>query len=220
LQEPLRAVASYSQLLARRYQHRLDGDALRFIERTSAAVSRMQALIRDLLAYSRVGTRGEAFGPADCERVLREVLDDLQPAVAETGAVVTHDPLPTLAADESQIRQLLQNLIGNAIKFRGAEPPRVHVAARRDGDAWRFTVRDNGIGIDPEFAERVFVIFQRLHGRRAYPGTGVGLAICKRIVERHGGRIWIEPGAGGGTTLCFQIPTDRVEDDDVGLGAQ
>jgi PAS domain S-box-containing protein len=219
LQEPLRAVASYSQLLARRYQHRLDGDALRFIDRMSSAVSRMQALIRDLLAYSRVGTRGEVFGPADCERLLREVLDDLQAAVGETGAVVTHDPLPTLPADSSQIRQLLQNLIGNAIKFRGAEPPRVHVSACRDGDAWLFTVRDNGIGIDPEFAERVFVIFQRLHSRRAYPGTGVGLAICKKIVERHGGRIWIEPRTKGGTTVCFEMPSERADDVIVALAA-
>jgi PAS domain S-box-containing protein len=219
LQEPLRAVASYTQLLVRRYEHRLDGDALRFIDRTRSAVGRMQALIRDLLAYSRVGTRGEAFELADCESVLADVLDDLQAAVAETGATVTHEPLPALRADASQIRQLLQNLIGNAIKFRGAAPPEVHVAARRDGEGWLFTVRDNGIGIDPQYAERVFAIFQRLHSRRAYPGTGVGLAICKRIVERHGGRIWVEAGRSGGTTVCFLIPTGALDDPVSALGA-
>jgi PAS domain S-box-containing protein len=209
LQEPLRAVASYTQLLARRYQHRLDGDALRFIDRTVAAVGRMQALIRDLLAYARLETRGEPFGPTDCESVLRDVLDDLQTAVAETGATVTHDPLPSLPADRSQLHQLLQNLIANAIKFRGDAPPRVHVAARRDGAAWLFTVQDNGIGIEPQYAERVFVIFQRLHSRQRYPGTGVGLAICKKIVERHGGRIWLESSLGSGARVCFQLPAER-----------
>ncbi len=209
LQEPLRAVASYTQLLARRYQHRLDGDAVRFIDRTVAAVSRMQALIRDLLAVARVGTHGEPFEATDCESVLRDVLDDLQAAVIEAGATVTHDPLPVVLADRSQVRQLLQNLIGNAIKFRGDPAPRVHIAAQRDGAAWQFRVQDNGIGIEPEYAERVFVIFQRLHGRRAYPGTGVGLAICKKIVERHGGRIWLESADGQGTRVCFQLPAGR-----------
>jgi PAS domain S-box-containing protein len=206
LQEPLRAVASFTQLLARRNQDRLDGDARRYIERTLAAVGRMQALIRDLLAYSRVGTRGEAFDPTPCETVLRDALDNLQAAIAETDAEVTHDPLPVIAADAPQLRQLFQNLIGNAIKFRGACPPRVHVSATRHDGMWRFAVRDNGIGIEREYAERVFVIFQRLHSRRTYPGTGVGLAICKKIVERHGGRIWIEAAGGTGTTVYFELP--------------
>jgi PAS domain S-box-containing protein len=210
LQEPLRAVASYTQLLARRYQHRLDGDAQRFIERTIAAVGRMQALIRDLLAYSRVGTRGDPFEPTDCEVVLRDVLDDLQAAAAETGAVVTHDPLPVVPADASQVRQLFQNLIGNAIKFRRDEPPRVHVTARPVDGRWLLSVRDNGIGIEPEYADRVFVIFQRLHSRRTYPGTGVGLAICKKIVERHGGRIWVDSQVGKGTTVFFELPRHAV----------
>lgn len=205
LQEPLRAVASYTQLLARRYRQRLDGDAQRFIERTTAAVARMQALIRDLLAYSRVGTRGEVFGPTDCEVVLRDVLDDLQAAIAETDAVVVHDALPVVPGDASQLRQLLQNLIGNAIKFRGVAPPRVEVAARPADGRWCFSVHDNGIGIEPEYADRIFVIFQRLHSRRMYPGTGVGLAICKKIVERHGGRIWVESQPGRGTTVFFEL---------------
>jgi PAS domain S-box-containing protein len=210
LQEPLRAVASYTQLLARRYRNRLDGDALRFVDRTTAAVARMQALIRDLLAYSRVGTRGERFGTTDTEAVLREALDDLQASIAEAGALVTHDPLPKLPADALQLRQLFQNLIGNAIKFRRDEPPRVHVSARRDGGNWLFSVRDNGIGIEPEYAERIFVIFQRLHSRTAYPGTGVGLAICKRIVERHGGHIWVESDPGAGTSIHLRLPAQEA----------
>jgi PAS domain S-box-containing protein len=208
LQEPLRVVASYTQLLARRYHQRLDGDAQRFIERTTAAVARMQALIRDLLAYSRVGTRGDQFEPTDCESVLRDVLDDLHAAVVETGAVVTHDPLPVVPADASQVRQLLQNLIGNAIKFRRDEPPCVHVGAELLDGRWVMSVRDNGIGFEPEYAERIFVIFQRLHSRRMYPGTGVGLAICKKIVERHGGRIWVSSEVGKGSTFFFELPAD------------
>jgi PAS domain S-box-containing protein len=208
LQEPLRAVAGYTQLLARRYHQRLDGDAQRFIERTTAAVARMQALIRDLLAYSRVGTRGEAVGPVDCTAVLRDVLDDLQPAIAETDAVVTHDPLPVISGAASQLRQLFQNLVNNAIKFRRDTPPQVHVSARATDGRWRFAVRDNGIGIESEYADRIFVIFQRLHSQRTYPGTGVGLAICKKIVERHGGHIWIESQVGSGTTVCFDLPAD------------
>jgi PAS domain S-box-containing protein len=206
LQEPLRGVASYTQLLARRYQGRLDGDAERFIERTIAAVGRMQALIRDLLAYSRVGMRGQVFGPTDVEGVLRDVLDDLQAAISETDAVITHERLPVIPADASQLRQLFQNLVGNAIKFRGDRPPQVHIWARADDGSWQFGVRDNGIGIEPDYAERIFVIFQRLHNRRTYPGTGVGLAICKRIVERHGGRIWVESQVGRGTTVFFTMP--------------
>jgi PAS domain S-box-containing protein len=220
LQEPLRAVASYSQLLMRRYSDRLDGDALRFIERSVAAVGRMQALIRDLLQYARLGTRPHLFAQTDCETVLNEVLEDLQASIAETGAQVTHDPLPSLPADRSRFRQLLQNLIGNAIKFRGSNPPQVHVAARREGDNWLFRVRDNGIGIEQEYSERVFVIFQRLHSRRAYAGTGVGLAVCKRIVEQHGGRIWIEPSPRTGTTVCFNLPVQAAALDANGAGPE
>jgi PAS domain S-box-containing protein len=209
LQEPLRAVASYTQLLARRYQARLDADGHRFIVRTTAAVARMQALIHDLLAYSRVGTHAQPFGMIDFEAALRDALDDLQAAIVETGATVSHDPLPAVPADASQIRQLFQNLIGNAIKFRGAHAPRVHVGAHLVDGWWRIAVRDNGIGIEPEYADRIFVIFQRLHSRRTYPGTGVGLAICKKIVERHGGRIWVESQLGEGTTVFFELPAER-----------
>jgi hypothetical protein len=152
----------------------------------------MWNLINDLLAYSRVGTRGHPFEPVNCETILQEALDNLKVAMEESGAVVTHDSLPTVTADSSQLGQLFQNLIGNAIKFRGNERPRIHVSANRNDNGWIFSVRDNGIGIAPEYTERIFIIFQRLHGRQQYPGTGIGLAICKKIVERHGGRIWVE----------------------------
>jgi PAS domain S-box-containing protein len=207
LQEPLRMVSSYTQLLAKRYKGKLGPDADEFIEYAVDGAVRMQRLIQDLLAYSRVGTRRNEFEPTDCERVLGRVLVDLRVAIEECGAVVTHDPLPTLMADGTQLGQLLQNLIGNAIKFRNQEPPLVHVSTRRKDRHWIFSIRDNGIGIDPQYAERIFVIFQRLHKRGEYPGTGIGLAVCKKIVERHGGRIWVESNAEKGTTFYFTMPT-------------
>jgi chemotaxis family two-component system sensor kinase Cph1 len=171
-----------------------------------AGAKRMQALINDLLTYSRVDTRGESFGPIDSEVALDQAIANLRVAIEEGGAVITHDPLPPLIADNSQIVQLFQNLLGNAIKFHGKEPPRVHVSARQENNEWVFSCRDNGIGIAPEYFDRVFVIFQRLHGREEYPGTGTGLAICKRIVERHGGRIWVESELNKGSTFYFAIP--------------
>ena len=206
LQEPLRMVASYVQLLQRRYQGRLDTAADEFIAFAVDGAKRMQDLLHDLLAYSRVASRGKTLEAIDWEIVLHEVLANLTMAVKESQAEVTHDPLPTIHADRTQMVQLLQNLIGNAIKFRSAEPPRVHIGVTRQGNAWCFSVRDNGIGIDPQYAERVFVIFQRLHGRSEYPGTGIGLAICKKIVEHHGGRIWVESRPGQGSTFYFTIP--------------
>lgn len=205
LQEPLRMVSSYTQLLARRYRGKLDQDADEFIGYAVDGASRMQQLINDLLAYSRVRTKGSEFEPTDCDAVLRDVLVNLQTAIGESGASVTHETLPVLPADRWQLTQLFQNLIANAIKFHGAEPPRVHVSAERQGEQWLFSVRDNGIGIDPEYAERIFFIFQRLHARSEYPGTGIGLAICKRIVERHGGRIWVESRPGQGSIFYFTI---------------
>jgi PAS domain S-box-containing protein len=206
LQEPLRMVASYTQLLARRYRGKLDEDAEEFIGYAVDGVTRMQELINDLLAYSRVGTRGGHFGPTPLEPVVNRVLTTLATAIEESGAEVTCDPLPTVEGDPVQLGQLFQNLIGNAIKFRGADPPRVHIGARRGDDEWVFTVRDNGIGIAPEFADRIWVIFQRLHSRDEYPGTGIGLAICKKIVERHGGQISVESEPGSGSTFRFNIP--------------
>ncbi len=206
LQEPLRMVASYTQLLARRYEERLDEDAREFIGYAVDGVTRMQALINDLLAYSRVGTRGGAFEPTHARTVLERVLASLQPAIEESGAVVTFDHLPVVMADALQLEQVFQNLIGNAIKFGGETTPRVHITATPQGEEWLFAVQDNGIGIAPEFQDRIFIIFQRLHSRGEYPGTGIGLAICKKIIERHEGRIWIESEVGKGSTFYFTLP--------------
>jgi signal transduction histidine kinase len=210
LQEPLRMVTSYVQLLERRYRGQLDADADDFIAFAVDGAARMQQLIQDLLAYSRVGTRGQPFAPADCQVVLNQVLSDLQVSIQESDAVVTRDPLPTVMADATQLGQLFQNLVGNAIKFRGDRRPEIHVSAeRREDGHWLFSVRDNGIGIEPQYAERIFLIFQRLHTRDEYPGTGIGLAICKRIVARHGGRIWVESEPGKGSIFYFTLP-ERV----------
>ncbi len=209
LQEPLRMVSSYTQLLAKRYQGKLDEDADDFINYAVDGANRMQQLIIDLLSYSRVGTRGKEIQPAETQTALDGALANLQMAIEESGAAVTHDPLPTVMADQSQLVQLFQNLIDNAIKFRGEEPSQVHVGAEQEDHEWLFSVRDNGIGIDPQYRERIFVIFQRLHGREEYPGTGIGLAVCKRIVERHGGRIWVESEPGTGSTFYFTIKAVR-----------
>jgi signal transduction histidine kinase len=207
LKEPLRIVASYTQLLARRYKGKLDSDADEFIRYAVDGANRMQWLINDLLAYSRVTSQDQVLEAVDCDGVLEEVLSDLRVAIEESRAVVTHDPLPRVMADRGQLGQLFQNLIGNAIKFHGKEPPQVHVTAKRKSDEWAFSVRDNGVGLDPQYAERIFVIFQRLHDREEYPGTGIGLAICKKVVERHGGRIWVVSQVGQGATFHFTLPT-------------
>ncbi len=205
LQEPLRKVSSFTQLLQRRYKGKLDADADRFIHHAVDAAARMQVLINDLLAYSRVGTRSKEFEPVDCSAVLDQAVSNLHVAIEESGAAVTRDPLPTVVADDIQLVQLFQNLIANALKFRGKDTPRIHVSAEQKGDKWAFSFRDNGIGIDPKFFGRIFTIFQRLHKRTEYSGTGIGLAICKKVVERHGGRIWIESEPGKGTTFYFTI---------------
>jgi light-regulated signal transduction histidine kinase (bacteriophytochrome) len=206
LQEPLRMVASYTQLLARRYKGKLDSAADEFIAYAVDGATRMQVLINDILAYSRVGTKGQEFRPTSCKTVFDEVLKGLQKTIGESNAEITCDYLPTVSADETQLGQLFQNLIINAIKFKSNHSPRIHISAEENKKEWIFSVKDNGIGIDPQFAERIFVIFQRLHGRTEYPGTGIGLAISKKIVERHGGRIWMESELGKGSTFCFTIP--------------
>jgi PAS domain S-box-containing protein len=224
LQEPLRMVASFVQLLGSRYRGQLDADADEFIGFAVDGANRMQRLIRDLLAYSRVGTRGRELVATNCEAALDRALADLHIAIQESGAVVTRDPLPAVLGDVMQLAQLFQNLIGNALKFHGEAPPRVHVAAelrnsdfgfRNEGQdpqsairnpQWLFSVRDNGIGIEPKFHERIFEIFQRLHTASEYAGAGIGLAICKKIVERHGGRIWVESQLGQGATFYFTLP--------------
>ncbi len=211
LQEPLRMVASYTQLLARRYKGKLDSDADDFIGYAVDGANRMQQLINALLDYSRVGTRGKPFAPTSCENILYQAVANLQAAIKANDAVVTHDDLPTVMADTIQMVQLFQNLIGNAIKFHSDRQPEVHIGAERNGTAWIFSVRDNGIGIDPQYFDRIFIIFQRLHSREQYPGTGIGLAICKKIIERHKGRIWVESQPGKGATFYFTIPIKEEE---------
>ena len=206
LQEPLRAVGGYVRLLQRRFPEALDPKALEFITGAADGATRMERLIIDLLAYSRVGTATVAATPTSLDVVLREALHNLQASITSNQAAVTSDPLPTLVVDPTQMVQLFQNLLGNAFKFRSAESPLVHVAARPQDNGWVFSVRDNGIGIEPQYFERIFHIFQRLHTRTQYPGTGIGLAICKKIVERHGGHIWVESRRGQGATFSFSIP--------------
>lgn len=213
LQEPLRMVASYTQLLARRYRDKLDDDGLEFINYAVDGATRMQRLIQDLLAYSRVGTRGDVFEPVPLSGALERALANLKVTLAEAGAVITNDPLPTVQGDLSQLAQLFQNLVGNAIKFRRDEPPRVHISAQRQGGEWLISVSDNGIGIEAEYAERIFVIFQRLHGKAEYPGSGIGLSICKKIVARHGGTIWVEGRLGAGSTFHIKFPSGSAKPD-------
>lgn len=201
-------VAAYTQLLAERYRGRLDESADKFIGYASEGALRMQSLIQDLLMFSRVGRNGDACGHVDCDAAMKEVLLSLGPAMQESGAVVTHATLPVVWADRSRMTQVFQNLIGNAIKFRGKEPPAISVQAEKRGQQWLFSVSDNGIGIAPECAQNIFVVFQRLHTRTEYPGNGIGLAICKKIIEHCGGKIWVEAQAGHGSIFKFTLPCD------------
>jgi light-regulated signal transduction histidine kinase (bacteriophytochrome) len=203
-------VSSYVQLLARRYEGQLDSDADEFIEFAVDGVNRMQRLIEDLLTYSRVGTSDYELEPVDCDALVDDTLAGMRATIGDTGAIVTHEGLPTVQGDESQLRQLFQNLISNGIKFVKDDTPRIEVSAEREGRAWRFSIADNGIGIDPQHADRIFAVFKRLHSREAYAGSGIGLSICKRIVERHHGRIWVEPNDGGGSRFCFTIPDSEA----------
>ncbi|BBD59978.1 multi-sensor signal transduction histidine kinase [Nostoc sp. HK-01] len=211
LQEPLNQVANYVQLLEMRYNEELDEDAKEFINFAVQGVSLMQTLIDDVLAYSKVDTQAIAFQLTEVETALERALGNLRQRIAETNTIITHDPLPTVMAGSTQLMQLFQNLIANAIKFRSDQPPQIHVGAERLEDEWLFWVRDNGIGIDPRFSDRIFVIFQRLHTRDEYAGTGMGLAICKKIAECHRGRIWVESQLGEGATFYFTIPVGGRE---------
>jgi chemotaxis family two-component system sensor kinase Cph1 len=206
LQEPLNQVANYVQLLEMRYSNALDEDATEFINYAVEGVSLMQTLIDDVLAYSKVDVQAVEFQLIDANTSLERALTHLRQRIAETKAVVTHDDLPTVMADSTQLMQLFQNLVGNAIKFRSDKTPKIHIGTTRLEDEWLFSVYDNGIGIDPKFSERIFVIFQRLHTRDEYPGTGMGLAICKKIIECHRGRIWVESKLGEGATFYFTLP--------------
>ena len=198
-------VASYTQLLSRRYKGKLDSDADEFIAFAVDGATRMQRLIQDLLAYSRVGTKGKDLLDTSSEDALLRALANLRGAIEESSALVTHDPLPDVLADETQLIQLFQNLVGNAIKYRNGGTPRIHIGATNGGEQYSFSVQDNGLGIDPQYFERIFGMFQRLHRREEFAGTGIGLAICKKIVERHGGQISVESQPGRGSTFRFAL---------------
>ena len=206
LQEPLRMVTAYTQLLAERYRGKLDAEADKFIGYASEGAMRMQVLIQDLLAFSRVGRAESSDANIDCNGVMQEVLQTLSAAVQESGAVISYSQLPQIQGDRTQLGQVFQNLIANAIKFRGKEPPKISVLAENKDDQWWFEVSDNGIGIPPENAGHVFEVFYRLHARSEYPGNGIGLAICKKIIERCGGRIWVESQSGSGSHFKFTLP--------------
>lgn len=207
LQEPLRMVGSYTQLLGEKYQGKLDRDADEYLRFTHDGVVRMRELIDDLLAFARVGTRGKPFAPVAIEEVVDQAVGNLGGAIAAKSGVVTHGLLPEVQGDRGQLVQLFQNLIGNGLKFHGSGPPHIRVEAEREGSGWRFSIQDDGIGIAPEYQEKIFLMFQRLHTREEYPGSGIGLAICKRVVERHGGRIGVESSGrpGHGSRFWFTI---------------
>jgi PAS domain S-box-containing protein len=206
LQEPLRMVASYTQLLSKRYRGKLDSDADEFIAFAVDGANRMQRLIQDLLAYSRVGTKGEELLETSSENALEHAITNLGGAIEDSGAIVSHDPLPSVLADEGQLVQLFQNLVGNAIKYQNPGVPRIHVSSAKDGRSkWLFSVQDNGLGIDAKYFDKIFGMFQRLHRREEFEGTGIGLAICKKIVERHGGKLSVESELGHGSTFRFAL---------------
>jgi light-regulated signal transduction histidine kinase (bacteriophytochrome) len=209
LREPLRVVSGFADMLARRYGGKLEGDANRFVEAISSGVARMDEMISDLLAYARAGSPDQPFEPVDCNDVVADALASLQRAVDDAGAQIDVEPLPTVTGNPATLRQLFQNLIANAIKFVDEPPARVRIWAAEIPEGWRFSIRDNGIGIAPEEVERIFGMFTRLHGSDRYPGTGVGLAVCQRIVDVHGGRIWVESAPGGGSQFMFTIAAPR-----------
>ncbi|MEU3766020.1 ATP-binding protein [Amycolatopsis keratiniphila] len=213
LQEPLRKVASFCQLLQKRYQGKLDERGDQYIGFAVDGAKRMQALINDLLAFSRVGRRPGESILLESGELLDTALGNLEDAIAESGADITHGELPAVRGEKSLLVAVFQNLVGNAIKFRGEQPPEIEISAERDGDDWRFSVTDNGIGISEEYAERIFVIFQRLHGRGEYPGTGIGLALCRKIIEHYGGRIWLDTTVASGTRFCFTLPAAQNSDE-------
>jgi len=210
LQEPLRMVGSFTQLLKRRYKGKLDEDADDYIDFIIDGAQRMKDLIDDLLAFSRLNTQAREFEPVIMDVALNDVLNNLKTSITYNKAHISYDSLPVVKADPSQINQLLQNLIANAIKFCGEGPPRIHISAEEQKEQWLFYVKDEGIGIDPQYQEQIFRIFKRLHTREEYEGTGIGLAICKRIVERHNGKIWVESELGKGSTFYFELPKINI----------
>jgi PAS domain S-box-containing protein len=205
LQSPLRSISGFVQLLQLEYEGKLDEQAQDWIRRTVHSIEQMQTLIRDLLSYSRVDARSRPFTQIPFVEIVNDALTLLDSSIHDSGAQVTWDTLPVIMGDRSQLVQLVQNLIGNGLNYRGDQPPRIHVSAERRGAEWMFSVRDNGIGIDPKYHEQIFEIFKRLHDQKEYPGTGIGLAVCRRVVNRHGGKIWVESEPGHGSTFCFTI---------------
>jgi two-component system, sensor histidine kinase and response regulator len=210
LQEPLRTIGVYSELLLSRYQQEADAETQEFVRYITEGVERMRTLMTDLLQYARVESEAKAVTLTDCQQIFTQVLQDLQLSIEETSAQITCDPLPVVYANRRRLAQVLRHLLSNALKYHGAQPVRIHVAAHQKEGEWHFQVHDNGIGIDPQFAERIFVIFQRLHLRHEYPGTGIGLAICKKIIEQHGGRMWVESRLGEGATFFFTLPMEHT----------
>ena len=207
LKQPLQGILGFTQIIKYKYEQNLDQVGVEQLNYLADTALHMNQLIEDLLAYSRVGSQRKALEPTDCNSVLTQVLTDMQAAIAQYGATITHDPLPTVMADEVQVVELFQNLINNAIKFhRQEEAPQVNISVEQSGHEWRFEVRDNGIGIDPAEFERIFKVFQRGQSQEEYPGTGIGLATCKKVVERHGGRIWVDSTLGVGTSFHFTLP--------------
>lgn len=211
LQEPLRTISGFAALLARRYQGKLDAKADEFIRHLMEGAQRMHDLVQALLAYARLGAKDVPFREVDCGALVKEVLGSLEASIKEIGASITADPLPIVLGEKVQLVQLFQNLLGNAIKFRGSQPVRIHLSAEQDDGAWKFSLEDNGIGMEPRHTGRIFMIFQRLHTREEYAGTGLGLAICKKVVERHGGKIWVDSQLGRGSTFYWTIPIQKKE---------
>ncbi len=218
LQEPLHVVGGFLQLLSRRYKNQLDAKGAEFIDCALDSVNRLEQQIKDLLDFSRITTRGKEFERVDVNAVVSRVLQDMSLIIQEKRAEITCEPLPSVMGDPSQLARVFQNLIGNALKFCGDQPPRIHIGVRPSPEGWQFFVQDQGIGIDPKHGERIFLMFERLHSRSEYPGTGIGLAICKKIIERHGGRIWVESKPGEGATFYFTLPADSLKEGEEASG--
>ncbi len=212
LQEPLRAIVSFSQLLEDRYHNKIDNDGKEFIQFITEGARKMNTLIKDLLSYSRITTHAKPSKLNNIEKILKNALYNLQEAIKESGAVITYDKLPIIKVDKTQFTQLFQNLLSNAIKFRREEPPKIHIGVRKRNDELLFSIKDNGIGIDSKFFDKLFNIFYRLHTKEEYPGTGIGLPICKKIVQRYGGKIWVESEIGKGSTFYFTVITEMIKD--------
>ena len=209
LNEPLRTITTHIQLIATRFQDKLDSESGTYVNAVVSASKRLQSFVQDLLSFSRATSPEGGFTPVSCESVLVSALFELQMAIHENGALITHDPLPVVSGNEMRLLMVFTNLISNALKYRGEQPPRIHISASSRGDSWLLTFSDNGQGIDPQYRDRIFRAFYRLHGKE-YPGSGIGLALCKRVIENHGGQIWVESNPWQGSTFCFTLPAAQI----------